>query len=116
LPLSNVNNPATGAFDKAYNDLSFYQENSEKLFQYNQLCVAIYEVGGEYGAICSLQAFYSVFRTRKNEVVDGIKTEQDKLLFNLFKKDRLLDMIRHFVIFELDEGRTIKKLPRYQQI
>lgn len=28
----------------------------------------------------------------------------------------MLDIIRHFVIFELDEGRVIKKLPRYQQI
>jgi type I restriction enzyme R subunit len=107
---------APGAFDKAYNDLVFYQENSEKLFHFNQVCAGIYEVGAEYGAICSPQAFYSVFRTRKNEDVEGIKTEQDKLLFNLFKKDRLLDLIRHFVIFELDEGRTIKKLPRYQQI
>lgn len=107
---------ATGAFDKSYSDLEFYQENSERLFHYNQICAGIWQVGGKYGAINSPQAFYSVFRTKKNEDIEGIKTEQDKLIYNLFQKDRLLDIIRHFVIYELDEGRTIKKLPRYQQI
>jgi type I restriction enzyme R subunit len=108
---------ATNAFDKAYNDLRFYEENSEKLFYYNQICAGVYGVGGNYGAICSPQAFYSVFKTKKKEVLPtGVESEQDKLLYNLFQKDKLLDIIRHFVIFELEEGRTIKKLPRYQQI
>lgn len=107
---------AIGAFDKAYNDLAFYQENSEKLFHYNQLCVAIYGEGGEYGAIHSPQAFYSVFRTKNKDVIPGVKSKQDILLYNLFQKEKLLDIIRHFVIFELEEGRVIKKLPRYQQI
>ncbi len=28
----------------------------------------------------------------------------------------LLDIIRNFTIFEIDQGRTIKKLPRYQHL
>jgi type I restriction enzyme, R subunit len=107
---------AMGAFDKAFSDLQFYQENSEKLFHYNQICAGIYVVGGKYGAIGSPAPFYSVFKTKKGEEIEGITTEQDKLLYHLFNKEALLDIIRHFVIFELDEGRTIKKLPRYQQI
>lgn len=107
---------AQGAFDKSYGDLEFYQENSERLFHYNQICAGVWQVGGKYGAIHAPKAFYSVFRTRKNEAVAGIKTEQDQLIYQLFQKDKLLDIIRHFVIYELDEGRTIKKLPRYQQI
>lgn len=107
---------AQGAFDKAYSDLDFYQKNSEKLFHFNQILAGVYGVGGRYGAISSPQAFYSVFRLRKGEVPTGVKTEQDKLLYSLFKKERLLDIIRHFVLFELEEGRVIKKLPRYQQI
>ncbi len=108
---------AINAWDKAYSDLDYYQKNSEKLFHYNQICAGIWEVGGKYGAICSPQAFYSVFKTSKEdlEIVKQAKTEQDKLLIALFKKERLLDIIRHFVLFELDEGLTIKKLPRYQQ-
>ncbi|TWR30470.1 type I restriction endonuclease subunit R [Mucilaginibacter pallidiroseus] len=104
------------AFENAYSDLDFYQRNSEKLFYYNQICAAIWEVGGKYGAIKSPAAFYSVYRLKPYEEVAGITTEQDKLIYNLFQKQRLLDIIRHFVIFEVDEGRIIKKLPRYQQI
>ncbi|MBC7757503.1 MAG: type I restriction endonuclease subunit R, partial [Phormidesmis sp. FL-bin-119] len=104
------------AMDKAFGDLKFYQENSEKLFHYNQICAGIWQVGAQYGAICSPQAFYSVYRTKKEDEIPGITTAQDTLIYHLFRKDILLDIIRHFVIYELDEGRIIKKLPRYQQI
>lgn len=109
---------AQNAWDKAYGDLDYYQKNSERLFHYNQICAGIWGDNGKYGAINSPQQFYSVFRTNKEDqdILDLAKTEQDKLLIALFKKDRLLDLIRNFVLFELDEGVTIKKLPRYQQI
>lgn len=109
---------ADNAWEKAYSDLDYYQKNSEKLFHYNQICAGIWDVGGKYGAINSPKPFYSVFKTKKEdlEIIEQAKKEQDKLLIALFKKERLLDLIRHFVLFELEEGITLKKLPRYQQI
>jgi type I restriction enzyme, R subunit len=107
---------AATAWDSAFSDLEAYQDLNERLFHYNQLCVGIWRVGGRYGAICSPQAFYSVYRTRPEEDLPQLVTEQDKLLYNLFQKDRLLDIIRHFVLFELEDGRFVKKLPRYQQV
>lgn len=107
---------AQGALDKAYGDLKFYQENSEKLFHYNQICAGLWQVGAQYGAINAPKTFYSVYRIKKEEEIPGITTAQDTLVYHLFRKDILLDIIRHFVIYELDEGRKIKKLPRYQQI
>ncbi|MRX65763.1 type I restriction endonuclease subunit R [Maribacter luteus] len=109
---------AQNAWDKAYSDLKYYQENSEKLFHYNQICAGIWDIGGRYGAINSPQQFYSVFKTSKEDtdIINQAKKDQDKLILALFKKDRVLDIIRHFVLFELEEGSTIKKLPRYQQL
>lgn len=110
---------AINAWDKAYSDLKYYQENSEKLFHFNQINVGLWQIGGKYGAINAPQQFYSVFRTKKEDDLSFLgenPTEQDKLIYSIFNKEQLLDIIRHFVIFELDEGRTIKKLPRYQQI
>lgn len=109
---------AQNAWDKAYGDLDYYQENSEKLFHFNQICAGIWGEGGKYGAINAPQQFYSVFKTSKEdiEILEQSKKEQDKLIIALFKKERILDIIRHFVLFELDEGITIKKLPRYQQL
>lgn len=109
---------SNNAWDSAYSDLVEYQDLNEKLFHFNQICVGIWDEKGKYGAINSPQQFYSVFKTSKDdtEILAQAQREQDKLLLALFKKERLLDIIRHFVLFELDEGRTIKKLPRYQQI
>ncbi len=110
---------APNAWDSAYNDLKEYQDLNQKLFHFNQILVGIWQVGGRYGAISSPQQFFSVFRTNKEDNLDLLgnnPTEQDKLLYSIFQKERVLDIIRHFVLFELDEGRTIKKLPRYQQI
>lgn len=110
---------AENAWDKAYQDLDYYQANSEKLFHYNQICAGIWQIGGKYGAINAPQSFYSVFKNHKTDDLSFLgpePTEQNKLLYALFRKDRLLDIIRHFVLFELDEGSTLKKLPRYQQL
>ena len=60
------------------------------------------------------QQFYSLFKTNKEDkdILAQAKTEQDKLLIALFKKERVLDIIRHFVLFELDKGITIKKVTK----
>ena len=47
----------------------------------------------------------------KLEQEDLIVTEQDKLLYNLCRPNRLLDIIYHFILF--DDG--VKKITRYQQ-
>jgi len=110
---------APNAWDSAYNDLKEYQDLTEKLFHFNQILVGIWQVGGRYGAITSPQQFYSVFRTNDDDnlyLLGNKPTEQDKLLYSIFEKERVLDIIRHFVLFEMEEGRTIKKLPRYQQL
>ena len=75
--------------------------------------------GARYGAINASKQFYSFYRLKKDEKVEilGNKpTAQDILIYSLFKKESFLDIIRHFVLFEIDKGRTIKKLPRYQQL
>ena len=108
---------AKNAWDTAYSDLVAYQDLNPKLFHYNQICCGIWEVGGRYGAIGAPQQFYSVFKPSKDdtEITSIAKNKQDELLIALFKKERLLDTIRNFVLFEVEEGITIKKLPRYQQ-
>lgn len=108
------------AIEESVSDLIYYQENSPELFYYNQICAGIYEVGGRYGSIGAKSTHYSEFKSEDNseqETLTGKQpTKQDVLLYNLFRKDKFLDVIRDFVIYETEEGRTIKKLPRYQQL
>jgi len=104
----------------AISDLEYYQENSPKLFYYNQICVGINKGKGLYGTIGASFSHYSKFKADSIEdiskLVDRVPTDQDILIYSLFQKSVLLDIVRNFTIFEVDLGRTIKKLPRYQQL
>ena len=42
-------------------------------------------------------------------------SDQEKLLWALFEPTRFLELVTHFVLFETRDGKTVKKLPRYQQ-
>jgi len=111
---------AVNAATDAVTDLLYYQENSEKLFRYNQVCVGVYKVGGRYGAIGASEVHYQVYKTEDTTAIEellGTKpTAQDILLYNLFEPGRFLDLIRNFVLYQVNEGSKIKILPRYQQI
>ncbi|MDK2090324.1 type I restriction endonuclease subunit R [Aliarcobacter butzleri] len=104
----------------AISDLGYYQENSQKLFYYNQICVGINKGKALYGTIDSQFEHYSKYKledlTELELLVERTATAQDILIYSLFKKEMLLDIIRNFTIFEIDQGKTIKKLPRYQQL
>ena len=101
-------------------DLEYYQANSPKLFHYNQIIGAINRISGLYGTIEASMKFYSKYNEKATgeliELCEDEPTPQDILIYNLFEKRRFLDIIKYFVIFEVVEGRTVKKLPRYQQL
>lgn len=106
-------------WDKAFGDLVYYQHNSERLFYCNQILIGIWRHGGRYGAIDAEQKYFSVYRPGRDEDLSFLgedPTAQDILLYGILRKERLLDIIRHYVIFETTEGVTVKKLPRYQQM
>jgi type I restriction enzyme R subunit len=42
-------------------------------------------------------------------------TEQDIFLYGVCSKENLLDIVRTFVVFERERGRTMKKIAKYQQ-
>lgn len=111
---------ALSAESEAISDLIKYQDRTEKLFRYNQVCVGVYKVGGRYGAIGAKEVHYQVYRSDDNKALEALiqrePTAQDILLYNLFEKGRFLDLIRNFIIYQVSEGSTIKILPRYQQI
>ena len=123
LPIAIIECKSPKALDAAKNgieDLLYYQENSPQLFLYNQICAAIYQVGGKYGALNAPELHYNVYRTEDPTSIAQLTsrpaTPQDILIYHLFKKEYLLDIIRNFILFQITEGKLIKILPRYQQI
>jgi type I restriction enzyme R subunit len=51
----------------------------------------------------------------KEENLSESPTPQDVLIAGILNKKNLLDIIRNFIVFELERARTVKKICRYQQ-
>lgn len=122
LPLAIIECKASHhRLDEALAQLDGYQASFPSQFVFNQVCVGLNRRQGLYGAILTKPAFYARFRLQDAELaaVSGLlgadPSEQDQLLWALFEPGRFLELITHFVLFETRDGKTVKKLPRYQQ-
>lgn len=122
LPLATIECKASHhRLDEALAQLDGYQASFPAQFVFNQVCVGLNRRQGLYGAILTKPAFYARYRLQDAEmaaaagVLGADPSEQDQLLWALFEPGRFLELITHFVLFETRDGRTVKKLPRYQQ-
>ena len=122
LPLAMIECKASHVkIGKGINQLLSYQNSHPRHFVFNQVCVAINRNQALYGAIYTPEQFYFRYRLEADEEasVQQLKgkepTDQDRLLWALFEPSRFVELVCQFVLFELEDGRTLKKLPRYQQ-
>lgn len=122
LPLAIIECKASHhRLDEALGQLDGYQGSFAAQFVFNQVCVGLNRREGSYGAILTKPDFYARYRLQEAElaIVGGLlgaePSEQDRLLWALFEPSRFLQLVTHFVLFETREGKTVKKLPRYQQ-
>lgn len=122
LPLATIECKASHhRLDEALAQLDGYQASFPAQFVFNQVCVGLNRRQGLYGAILTKPAFYARYRLQAPELaamagaLGAEPSEQDQLLWALFEPGRFLELITHFVLFETRDGRTVKKLPRYQQ-
>ena len=115
---------------QAVRQLQRYQEaepqwdgtGAPALFHYNLLCVAHCGAGAAFSSLYAPENVYSEWKSvlpyTEREVRDRFGVEpqgQARLIVGLLSPATLLDILRDYVVYELDNGRLIKKLPRYQQ-
>ena len=120
LPLAviELKNPKDQDADiiKAFNQIQTYKHKIPSLFTYNELLVIS---DGLYGRVGSLTANFERFMPWRT--VDGVNIvpkgmpELEALITGLFAKDRILDYILNFIVFEEDKEDIIKKVAGYHQ-
>ena len=95
---------------------------SPELFHYNLMCVANCGAAAVYAAAGAPEnAFFewkSVMPYSEDEVQHRFGVEpqgQAQLIVGLLSPPTLLDILRDYVVYEPEQGRLVKKLPRYQQ-
>ena len=90
------------------------------LFKYIQLTIAANGSGARYGTTGTAFKFYSVWKEQDEakakeslkSVINGREISAlDMTLFALLSKDRLLRLVRHYIVFD----KKMKKVCRYQQ-
>ena len=90
------------------------------LFKYIQLTIAANGSGARYGTTGTAFKFYSVWKEQDEakakeslkSVINGREVSAlDMTLFALLSKDRLLRLVRHYIVFD----KKMKKVCRYQQ-
>lgn len=95
-----------------------YQNTHEQLFHYNQFMIVTSNDRAKVGAIGAKAQHYGEWKDPYPKTVAELgvsPTPQDILAAGMLTKENLLDLIRNFIVYEPVEGRTIKKLARYQQ-
>jgi len=95
-----------------------HDEGAEKLFHYNQMMVSTHRDKARVGTISSRMEHYLEWKDPyplKVEDIGEKPTSQEVMIAGLFNKKNFLDIIQNFTVFEPDDGKTIKKIARYQQ-
>ena len=114
---------------RAVRQLQRYQEAAPRwhgagapvLFHYNLLCVAHCGAAASYAAYGALENAYFEWKSVLPRTDDDVRRlgfepeGQAQLIAGLLSPSTLLDVLRDYVVYEPEQGRLVKKLPRYQQ-
>ncbi|MDP2314018.1 MAG: HsdR family type I site-specific deoxyribonuclease [Pseudomonadota bacterium] len=108
-------NPSQNAFD-AIDQVRSAEREIPRLFHSNLFNVATNDLTFMYGATGSPREHWAKWRDPWPKQAGDFTDETEKGLYSLLEPARLLDILAHFVVFETRDGKTIKKLCRYQQL
>jgi len=99
--------------ENAYNQLQTYKADIPNFCAYNEFLVVSDGVEARLGTIT---ADFSRFQPWKAIEAESIgKPEFEALAHGVFHPDRLLDIVRYFILFESDGADVSKKIAAYHQ-
>ncbi|MCM2358032.1 MAG: type I restriction endonuclease subunit R [Geobacteraceae bacterium] len=119
LVVVELKNPAdeNAGVQAAFNQLQTYQQLIPSLFTCNAFQIIS---DGWFAKIGTITSDYARFMEWKSadgkKIVDTKKqSELEPMIKGLLSKQTLLDVIRHFIVFEKTKGKTLKKIAAYHQ-
>lgn len=103
-------------------------EGNERLFHYNAFTIAtcfdearVGTVGAQsvhflqWKDVAPIPAVAFSKESATAQLGKAKLSNQELLVAGMLHKEHLIDLLRHFIVFEVEQGRTIKKVARYQQ-
>jgi type I restriction enzyme, R subunit len=101
----------------AFNQLETYKQQIPSLFLFNEALVISDGVQARIGTLTADREWFMPWRTiGGEELADARMPQLQVMLEGVFDKQRLLNLIRHFIVFEdVGGGVLIKKMAGYHQ-
>jgi type I restriction enzyme R subunit len=99
----------------AYNQVKNYQMDIPSLFHYNAFNVISDGVNASMGSITADYTRYMTWKSKDGEAPAKDFNPIGVLIEGVFKKERLLDIIRNFIVYQEIRGKTVKIVAGYHQ-
>jgi type I restriction enzyme R subunit len=100
----------------AFNQLQTYKQTIPSVFAYNALMIVSDGWDALCGTITSDWGRFMSWKTKDGKTTADTLTPQMEVMFNgMLNKQTLLDLIRHFIVFEKSKDKTLKKVAAYHQ-
>ena len=128
LVVIELKNPAdeNATVHKAFTQLQNYKDAIPQLFMYNGILIASDGLDGRIGSLTAPWERFSVWRApEERRVGEEKKPQMETIVAEMLKPDVLLELIRHFTVFEKARREdqktgqvvveTIKKVAAYHQ-
>ncbi|KEO84268.1 type I restriction endonuclease subunit R [Tumebacillus flagellatus] len=115
IELKSASNEEVGISD-AFNQVQTYKKTIPSLFTYNSFLVISDGVNARVGTLTADEERFMMWRTIDGEEVAPSSLPQlEVLIQGMFEKNRLLDIIKHFVMYQTDGEQLYKILAGYHQ-
>jgi type I restriction enzyme R subunit len=117
LVVIELKNPAdeNATIETAFNQIETYKAQIPSLFHYNEISVISDGINVRAGTITSGKEWFLPWKTIDGkETASSVMPQLEVLLKGMFNKKILLDLVRHFIVFEKDKS-ILKKLAAYHQ-
>ena len=99
----------------AYRQLRNYMKEIPQMFTYNVMCVMSDMSITKAGTITANEDRYMQWKSKDGVYESREVVDYDVFFEGMFRKERLLDIIKNFVCYSKDEGRDSKILAGYHQ-
>lgn len=100
-------------YENGIDQIKRYEKVARKMFLPNCFNISTDGLNTVYGSTYSPKQFFNHWKEEDQRKDDE---ELENTLIALLSPDRLLDVIKNFIVFEKEKEKTIKKIARYQQI
>lgn len=100
----------------AYKQLETYKVEIPSLFTFNEALIISDGTQARAGTLSSNWEWFLPWRTIEgSELAPRSAVELEVLIKGIFEKERFLDLVRYFIVFESDKAATLKKVAGYHQ-